>query len=91
MCKQLKKHKKAILFVTIKIKIVDIKMPRKYSFAYRRSNPGQFPYVCDTCVPQRRFLLPLDRPTVPVQLYEVFFPTFTPSVLILHFRGHHTG
>lgn len=61
MCKQLKKHKKAILFVTIKIKIVDIKMPRKYSFAYRRSNPGQFPYVCDTCVPQRRFLLPLDQ------------------------------
>lgn len=36
-------------------------MPRKYSFAYRRSNPGQFPYVCDTCVPQRRFLLPLDQ------------------------------
>lgn len=36
-------------------------MRRKYSFAYRRSNPGQFPYVCDTCVPQRRFLRPLDQ------------------------------
>lgn len=36
-------------------------MPRKYSFKYRRKNPDQFPNVCDTCVPQRRFLLPLDQ------------------------------
>lgn len=36
-------------------------MPKKYSFKYRRRNPDQFPYVCDTCVPQRRFLLPLDQ------------------------------
>lgn len=36
-------------------------MPRQYSFKYRRRNPDQFPYVCDTCVPQRRFLLPRDK------------------------------
>lgn len=36
-------------------------MPRQYSFKYRRKNPDQFRYVCDTCVPQRRFLLPLDK------------------------------
>lgn len=33
-------------------------MPRQFSFAYRRSNPHMFPHFCDTCVPQRRFMLP---------------------------------
>lgn len=35
-----------------------IKMPRQFSFAYRRRNPHMFPHFCDTCVPQRRFMLP---------------------------------
>ncbi|XP_062590762.1 2'-5'-oligoadenylate synthase 1A-like [Saccostrea cucullata] len=31
-------------------------MVRTYSFSYRRRNPEMFPYVCDECRPERRFM-----------------------------------
>lgn len=30
-------------------------------FEYRREHPDEFPYVCDICVPERRFRLPVNK------------------------------
>lgn len=55
-----------------------IKMPRQYTFAYRRSNPHQFPHFCGTCVPQRRFLLPSHKEQHDHDKHGISIPTTSP-------------
>lgn len=53
-------------------------MPRQYTFAYRRSNPHQFPHFCGTCVPQRRFLLPSHKEQHDHDKHGISIPTTSP-------------